>query len=292
MSYKGVILAGGRGTRLYPLTHVISKQLLPVYDKPMIHYPLSVLMLAGIREVLIVSTPQDLPRFEALFGDGSTIGMDIQYAAQEEPKGIPQALTIGADFIGDDPVCLVLGDNIFFGQGLVGTLRACAQRTDGATIFAYRVQDPERYGIVTFSKDGLAVGLDEKPLRPLSPYAVPGLYFYDNSVVERARALRPSARGELEIMDINRAYLAEAELNVEILGRGVAWLDTGTHESLLQAANFIQVLDSRQGLKVACVEEIAWRQGWISSGQLAALAEPLCTTSYGSYLKALVEQGA
>lgn len=258
----------------------------------MIHYPLSVLMLAGIREVLIISTPHDLPRFKALFGDGSAIGMDIQYAAQEEPRGIPHAFMIGKEFIGDHPVCLILGDNIFFGQGLVSTLRACTERADGATIFAYRVQDPQRYGVVTFSKDGRAVGLDEKPSRPLSPYAVPGLYFYDNSVVERARKLRPSARGELEIMDVNRGYLAEARLAVEILGRGIAWLDTGTHESLLQAANFIQVLDSRQGLKVACIEEIAWRQGWISSEQLAALAEPLCTTSYGRYLRALVEQGA
>ena len=288
-NYKGIILAGGSGTRLHPLTHVTSKQLLPVYDKPMIYYPLSVLMLAGIREVLIITTPQDAPMFRHLLGDGSQWGMSLQYREQPKPEGLAQAFIIGRDFVGNDPSCLILGDNIFYGHGLTDSLRAATTRTEGATVFGYWVNDPERYGVAEFDTSGKVIGLVEKPSEPKSNYAVTGLYFYDNQVVDMARDLKPGARGELEITDINKLYLAQNQLQVEKLGRGIAWLDTGTHASLLQASNFIQTIEERQGLKISCPEEIAWSQGWISSEQLIAQAEPLRKSNYGEYLLKLLK---
>ena len=288
-NYKGIILAGGSGTRLHPLTHVTSKQLLPVYDKPMIYYPLSVLMLAGIREVLIITTPQDAPMFRHLLGDGAQWGMSLQYREQPKPEGLAQAFIIGRDFVGNDPSCLILGDNIFYGHGLTDSLKAATSRREGATVFGYWVNDPERYGVAEFDQNGQVIGLVEKPSEPKSNYAVTGLYFYDNQVVDMARDLKPGARGELEITDINKLYLDQQQLQVEKLGRGIAWLDTGTHDSLLQASNFIQTIEERQGLKISCPEEIAWSQGWISSEQLIAQAEPLRKSNYGEYLLKLLK---
>ena len=283
---KGIVLAGGSGTRLYPLSKVVTKQLMPVFDKPMVYYPLSVLMLAGIREVLVITTPADEAAFAQLLGDGSDIGISINYAVQPEPGGIAQAFLIDRDFIGGDAVALVLGDNIFFGQGLVGALRKAAGRERGATVFAYQVQDPERYGVVDFDGDGRAVSLEEKPAKPRSNYAVTGLYFYDDRVVDVASSMKPSARGELEITDVNLAYLERGELTVELLGRGVAWLDTGTYGALMQAANFIQTIEERQGLKVSCLEEIAFRMGFIDAEQLTRLGSAM-NNDYGRYLLAV-----
>ena len=288
MARKGIILAGGAGTRLHPLTCVVSKQLLPVYDKPMVYYPLSTLMLAGIREVLIISTPQDLPNFERLLGDGSQLGMKFSYKVQEVPNGLAQAFVIGRDFIGDDEVCLVLGDNIFYGANLPELLKAANDRMT-PTVFGYRVSDPERYGVVEFDSEGRAVSLEEKPVAPKSNYAVVGLYFYPNDVVEKAALLKPSQRGEYEITDLNRAYLEEGRLSVEEMGRGFAWLDTGTHSSLADATNFVRALIDRQGLQIACIEEIAWANGWIDDAQLSVLAKRYGKSSYGAYLKNLVK---
>ncbi len=281
---KGIVLAGGSGTRLYPATQVMSKQLLPVYDKPMVYYPLSTLMLAGIRDILLISTPQDIARFEQLLGDGQRWGLNIQYAVQAEPNGIAQAFIIGAEFIGREACALVLGDNIFYGHDLSNNLSIAAAKTIGATVFACPVNDPERYGVVEFNRDGHAISIEEKPKHPKSRYAVTGLYFYDNQVVDIARAIQPSARGELEITDVNRRYLERGQLDVQVMGRGIAWLDTGTHETLLEAAQFVETIERRQGLKIACPEEIAYRMGYISAGDLEMLAAPLAKNGYGKYL--------
>jgi len=286
---KGIILAGGSGTRLYPITKVVSKQLLPVYDKPMVYYPLSVLMLAGIREILIISTPQDLPLFRELLGDGSQWGLSFEYAEQPRPEGIAQAFIIGREFVGRDPVCLILGDNIFYGHGLPDKLRQAAAQKEGATIFGYWVKNPERYGVVTFDSEDQALDVVEKPKETTSNWAVTGLYFYDHRVLEISAGLEPSARGELEITDVNRSYLKMKALRVEKMGRGIAWLDTGTHETLMQAANFIETIEERQGLKVACVEEIAFRMGYIDAGRLEKLARPLLSNGYGQYLMDIIK---
>ena len=289
--YKGIILAGGSGTRLHPLTTTVSKQLMPVYDKPMIYYPLATLMQSGIRDILIITTPRDQLAYADLLGDGSQWGISLQYTVQASPDGLAQAFLLGEGFIGQSPVCLVLGDNIFYGAGFTSKLRRAAQRTDGASVFAYYVHDPERYGVVEFDAEGRAIGIEEKPDTPRSHYAVTGLYFYDNDVVSVAKGITPSPRGELEITDVNRHYLQQGSLQVEVMGQGTAWLDTGTHQSLLDAGNFIRVIEERQGLKVACLEEIAYRMGYITADEVLALAAPLIKSGYGTYLETMVSEG-
>ena len=287
---KGIILAGGSGTRLYPVTKAMSKQMVPIYDKPMIYYPMSVLMLAGIREILIISTPRDIVNFKELFKDGSEFGLKIEYAIQEQPNGLAEAFIIGEEFIGDDNVAMILGDNIFYGQSFTSHLKEAAKLNNGAMVFGYYVQDPRAFGVVGFDENGKVTSLEEKPEKPKSKYAVPGLYFYDNSVVEKAKALKPSPRGELEITDLNKVYMEEGTLKVDLLGRGMAWLDTGTHESMLKASNFVEAVQTTQGTFIACLEEIAYRQGWISKEKVRELAKPLMKTEYGKYLVDIIEE--